>query len=433
VEDDQMPRFRSLSDGSRRDFLKFAAAGASFASLSGWLDVLAARAATAGARPHKSCILLWMEGGASHKDTFDLKPGTANGGEFRPIATSVPGLEISEHLPRIASQMHHAALVRGMSTNQGAHGPARYFMHTGYREGSGGVVHPSLGSIVSAELGEGDFALPNFVSVGGKNGFGAGFLGVRHQPLIVDDPTKGVENLSPMVAEPRFARRYGLLEELETGFLRTGRTDIGSDHNTTYQRTLSLMHSKEARAFDLASEPEASRRAYGEGDFAKGCLLARRLVEVGVPYVEVVSPGWDTHQDNFYRVKKLSGQFDAPIAALVADLESRGLLESTLIIWMGEFGRTPQITAKAGPAGRGHYPRAWSTVLFGGGVPGGRVVGKTDKVGAEVIERPVAALDFLATVCTILGIDHTKQNDTPIGRPIRIVDKGATPVSELLG
>src|SRR3954451_18800502 len=183
---------------SRRDLLRFSAAGAAFASQSGWLDLLAARAAESPARP-KSSILLWMEGGASHKDTFDLKPGTRDAGEFKPIATSVAGIEISEHLPRIARQMHHAAVLRGMSTSQGAHGPARYFMHTGYKEGSGGLVHPSLGSIVSAELGSPEAPLPNFVSVGGKAGYGAGFLGVRHQPLVVDSPSKGVENLGAAV------------------------------------------------------------------------------------------------------------------------------------------------------------------------------------------------------------------------------------------
>jgi hypothetical protein len=431
-----MLRFRSLPESSRRDFLKFAAAGASFASLSGWLDVLAARSRADGlAGRHKSCILLWMEGGASHKDTFDLKPGTPDGGEFRPIATSVPGLEISEHLPKLARQMHHAAVLRGMSTSQGAHGPARYFMHTGYREGSGGLVHPSLGSIVSSELGSRtpEFPLPNFVSVGGKNGYGAGFLGVRHQPLIVESPSRGVENLSTPVGATRSEKRLGLLDELERGFLRTGRTPLGDDHNTTYERTRLLMQSREAKAFDLASEPAASRAAYGDGEFAQGCLLARRLVEVGVPFVEVFSPGWDTHQDNFNRVRKLSGQIDTPIAALIADLEARGMLDSTLVIWMGEFGRTPKITSKAGEAGRGHYPRAWSTVLFGGGIPGGQVLGKTDKEGAEILERPVSALDFLATVCTLLGIDHTKQNPTPIGRPIRIVDQGARPIRELIG
>src|SRR5947208_12916743 len=234
---------------SRRDLLRFSAAGAAFASQSGWLDVLAARAADSPTKP-KSCILLWMEGGASHKDTFDLKPGTKDAGEFRPIATSSPGIEVSEHLPRIARQMHLAAVLRGMSTSQGAHGPARYYMHTGYREGSGGLVHPSLGSIASAELGKLEAPLPNFVSVGGKFAYGSGFLGVRHQPLVVEDPARGVENLSPMVGASRFEGRLGLLEEMERGLLRTAASQPGRDHLTTYRRTVSLLRSKEAQAFD---------------------------------------------------------------------------------------------------------------------------------------------------------------------------------------
>ena len=403
----------------------------SFSSLSGWLDVLAARAAETNAKP-KSCILLWMEGGASHKDTFDLKPGTKNGGEFKPIATSVPGIEISEHLPKLAARMHHAAVLRGMSTSQGAHGPARYYMHTGYREGVGGLVHPSLGAIASAELGETARTLPNFVSVGGKFGYGAGFLGVRHQPLIVEDPARGVANLSPRVDPSRFGQRLGLLEAMESGLSRTARSQPGQDHFATYRRTIALLRAKEAQAFNLDRESAATRAAYGDTDFGRGCLLARRLVEVGVPFVEVFSRGWDTHQDNFKRVKNLSTTIDAPMAALIGDLRATGQLDSTLVIWMGEFGRTPQITSKAGTPGRNHYPRAWSSVLFGGGVPGGRVVGKTDKEGAEVVERPISGLDFLATVCTILGIDYTKENATPIGRPIRIVEKGAKPIQELL-
>jgi len=417
---------------SRRDFLRFAAAGASLVSMSGWMDRLAAHAAESPTR-HKSCILLWMEGGASHKDTFDLKPGTRDAGEFKPIATSMPGLEISEHLPKLARQMHHAAVLRGMSTSQGAHGPARYYMHTGYREGSGGLVHPGIGSIVSSELGRMEAPLPNFVSIGGGAAFGAGFLGVRHQPLIVDDPALGVQALGSPVAPARFRDRVSLLEELENGMLRTSGTEPSRDHNLTYQRTLTLMRSKEAQAFDIAREPAASRTGYGEGKFGQGCLMARRLVEAGVPFVEVFSSGWDTHQDNFNRVKKLSGEIDAPIATLLTDLDSRGLLDSTLVIWMGEFGRTPNITSKGGTAGRNHYPRAWSSVLFGGGIKAGQIVGRTDKEGAEVIERPISGLDFLATVCKILGIDPNKENATPIGRPIRIVDKGAKPIAEVLG
>lgn len=418
------------SEHSRRDFLKFSAAGAALTSVSGWLDILAARASGMGGK-HKSCILLWMEGGPSHKDTFDLKPGTKDGGEFKPIATSVPGIQISEHFPRLARQMQDAALLRGMSTSEGAHGRARYFMHTGYREGVGGLAYPSLGAITSAELGQPDFPLPNFVSVGGKLSYGAGFLGSRHQPLVVTDPARGVENLKAPTSDLEFGDRVKLLEELEAGFARVKKAPVIHDHSTTYHRAVTLMRSKEARAFDLAREPGKARTAYGNSPFGDGCLLARRLVEAGIPFVEVFQNGWDTHRDNFPKVKELSAQADPAMSALISDLKERGLLDTTLVIWMGEFGRTPQITTKDGTPGRNHYPRAWTSVLIGGGIRGGQIIGKTDKEGAEVVERPISGIDFLATVCQLLGIDYTKQNPTPIGRPIRIVDKGAQPIKEL--
>jgi uncharacterized protein (DUF1501 family) len=186
---------------------------------------------------------------------------------------------------------------------------------------------------------------------------------------------------------------------------------------------MQLMQSKEAKAFDLSAEPASSRSKYGTGRFADGVLMARRLVEVGVPFVEVSLGGWDTHQDNFARVKNLSGQIDTPMAALIADLRDRGLLDTTLVIWMGEFGRTPHINTRGANPGRDHYPRAWSLAMFGGGIQGGRVIGKTDKEGATVIERPTTAQDFLATVCELMGIDYKKQNETPSGRPITIVEK----------
>src|SRR5919199_5596081 len=197
-----MLNWDALGELSRRDALKLAAAGVTGVSLSGWLGVLAGRAAESKAKT-KSCILLWMDGGPSHKDTFDLKPGTKDGGEFKPIATSAPGIQISEHLPKVAKWMHEAALIRSMSTGEGAHGRARYYLHTGYKEGVGGLTYPSLGSIVSAELGRPDFPLPNFVSVGNRS-YGAGFLGPRHQPLVVNDPGKGVENLKPLVEGKQF-------------------------------------------------------------------------------------------------------------------------------------------------------------------------------------------------------------------------------------
>lgn len=421
----------SIGDLRRRDFLKLSAAGVMGASLSGWLGVLASRAAAVPAK-HKRCILLWMDGGPSHKDTFDMKPGTDDAGEFKPISTAVPGIEISEHLPKLAQQMKDVAIVRGMSTGEGAHGRAKYYMHTGYKDGSGGVLHPSLGALVSAELGSADATLPNFVSIGNRS-YGSGFLGPKHQPLIVNDATRGVENLKPIVAERQFDGRVGLLEEMEQAFNREYQADAGAGHHTTYRRAVELMKSKEAKAFDLSLEPATTKALYGEGKFAEGCLLARRLIETGVSFVEVTLGGWDTHQDNFDRVKTLSKQMDASMAALLTDLKRRGLLDSTLVIWMGEFGRTPKINSRGAKPGRDHYPRAWSLLMAGGGIRGGQVVGKTDKEGGTVEERKVSALDFLATVCQTLGIDANKQNQTQIGRPIRIVDKGATVVKELLG
>jgi uncharacterized protein (DUF1501 family) len=415
---------------SRRDFLRFTAAGAALTSMSGWIEVLAAHAAAPRVK-HKSCILLWMEGGPSQKDTFDMKPGTRDAGEFKPIKTSVPGIEISEHFPKLAQHMRHAAIVRSMNTPEGGHARAKYYMHTGYREGVGGLAYPSIGSIASAEVGAADFPLPNFVSVG-KSAYGAGFLGVRHQPLLVTDPDRGVANLAPLGNVEQFGKRVGLLEDLEDGFARTKKAPVINDRRTTYRRAVTLMRSKEARAFDLSLEPIASRAAYGKSKFGDGCLLARRLVEVGIPFVEVFQGGWDTHANNFPQVKALSREVDPAMSTLIRDLKERGLLDSTLVIWMGEFGRHPRIgSPKGGTPGRQHYPRAWTTVLVGGGIKGGQVIGKTDKEGADITERKVSGLDFLASVCKVLGIDHTKQNQTPVGRPIGIVDKGATPIKEL--
>jgi hypothetical protein len=414
----------------RREFLRLSSLGVFGASLSGWLAPLAARAAQTKAKT-KSCILLWMDGGPSHKDTFDMKPGTKDAGEFKPISTSVPGIQVSEHLPKLAQQMQHAVILRGMSTQEGAHGRAKVYLHTGYKEGVGGLVYPSLGAIVSKELGKPEFPLPNFVTVGNRS-YGAGYLGPRHQPLNVTDPARGVESLKSLVGGTQFHDRMGLLEEMEAGFFKQYQADAANDHRTTYQRAVRLMQSKEVQAFDLDKEPASGKSAYGSGRFADSCLLARRLIEIGIPFVEVTLGGWDTHQDNFDRVKNLSHQIDQPMSALIKDLKDRGLLDSTLIVWMGEFGRTPKINTKGAKPGRDHYPKAWSTVLFGGGIKGGQFIGKTDAEGAAVTDRVTSAIDFMATICATLGIDYKKQYETPIGRPVPIADRGAKPVDGVI-
>lgn len=417
-----------LQEKTRRDFLKLTAAGVFAPALSGWLPVLAKAAATK--TPAKSCILLWMDGGPSHKDTFDLKPDSKGAGTFKPIKTAAPGIEISEHLPKTAGVMDHGVIVRSMTTPEGAHARAKYYMHTGYREGQGGVTYPSLGSITSKELGAADGAMPNYVAINSRS-FGSGFLGPKHQPLLITDPNRGVEDLKSIVSSSQFDKRVGLLDQMEQAFHREYEADAINDHKTTYERAVKLMQSKEAKAFDLSDEPAANKAKYGTGRFAEGVIMARRLVEVGVPFIEVNLGGWDTHQDNFNRVKTLSGQVDPALAALVNDLKERGRLDSTLVLWMGEFGRTPNINARGASPGRDHYPRAWSLAMFGGGIKGGTVVGKTDKEGASVTDHPTTAQDFLATVCELLGIDYTKKNDTPAGRPISIVDK-AKPFTSMI-
>jgi hypothetical protein len=422
------------SDLSRREALQLAAAGVTSISLSGWFNVLAHGAAAAGAvqgKKVKSCVLLWMDGGPSHKDTFDLKPGTANGGPYKEISTATPGIKISEYFPKFARLTEHAAILRGMSTAEGAHGRAKYNLHTGYREGQGGVVYPSIGSIAAKELGNESFALPNFVSIGNRS-YGAGFMGTKYQPLVVNYPQRGVENLRPLVSGGAFDGRVDLLDEMEKAFHRDYQAGAAVAHRTTYQRAVTLMRSREAQSFDLSREPSSSRAKYGSSRFGDSCLLARRLIETGVTFVEVALGGWDTHQNNFARVKTLSDQVDPAMSALVSDLKERGLLDSTLVVWAGDFGRTPRINARGAQPGRDHYPRAWSTVMVGGGIKGGQVVGRTDAEGATVVERPISAMDFLATICTILGINYNKTNTTPNNRPVRIVDKGAKVITQLL-
>jgi hypothetical protein len=406
---------------SRREMMKLSAAGVLATSVSGWFDTLASQAAEAAKQQgvkHKSCILLWMNGGPAQSHTFDLKEG----GEYKAIDTAAPGVKISEYLPNLAKQFASCTILRSMSTGEGSHGRARYLMHTGYRQGFGGTAYPSMGSFVAEELGDLDSELPNFVSVGGT--IGPGYLGPKYAPLIVGDPSRGVENLKPAIDLADLDERAKLLDELNTGLLEKYQQTPIEASQKGYQRAVALMHSSKAKAFNIDEEPDSVRSRYGSSTFGRGCLLARRLVEVGVPFVEVSLGGWDTHGGAATPVKRLSEQIDAPWAALLADLKERGRLDSTLVIWMGEFGRSP---------GRGtnHYPRAWSTVFCGGGIKTGQVIGATDKQGGTVADNPIGPKDFMATVCKALGIDHTKQIIARNSRPFRLVDKDAKPVAQL--
>jgi uncharacterized protein (DUF1501 family) len=427
--------------------MRLAAAGVSAASSAPWFDALAAHAAEqsaaaaaspAGKRRHKSCILLWMPGGPPQTDTFDMKPDAPGvAGEFKPIATSVPGIQICEHFPKLAKQADKLAILRGMSTGEADHHRATYYMRTGYRQ-IGGTVHPSLGSIAAAELTEPDCDLPGFVWIGNRV-VGSGFLGAARAPFVLAaDVTRKVENIRPNAAVDVFDKRAAVLDSLDETFIRDhGGTSgaaaaLAADaHRTTYRQALRLMRSAKLDAFDISREPAAVRESYGGTRFGNACLTARRLVEAGVPFVGVcMQADWDTHIDNWDRVRPFLPELDAGWAALLADLSARGMLDDTLVVWMGEFGRDPRIN-KATKPGREHFARAWTTVLSGAGLKTGQVVGRTGKDGMEVEDRPISTVDFMATVCKALGIDHTKKNTTPDGRPIRVVGEGEKIVTEL--
>ncbi len=433
-------------DYSRRDWLRMSIASALGVSFSGWLPRLALAAAATNQR--RGCILLWMNGGPSQTDTFDPKSDHQNGGPTKSIATSVPGIHISENLPGVAAQMNDLAIIRSMSSREGDHGRATQLMLTGYRPQTP-TAYPSLGSLVCKELGVANNELPNYISISpvrsGHVG-GAGFLGPQYGPLVVsgesDDPQAranlSIENIAPPAGLDlqTMRRRFAALQFLQEEF--GGRYDGGSvlAHRATVDRAVRMIESQAKNAFKLEEESPELRDAYGRNRFGQGCLLARRLVERGVSFVEVTLaqiPGapaaWDTHGNNFEQVRTLCEVLDPAWSTLMSDLRDRGLLESTLIIWMGEFGRTPNINNNQG---RDHFPNAWSTGLGGAGIRGGQVIGDTGTDGMEVRDRPVTVAQFYTTICAALGIDPEKENFSSGGRPIRIVDQGGEPIKELL-
>jgi uncharacterized protein (DUF1501 family) len=408
----------------RRDFLRGIAAASVAAGTLSWRDMVALQAGELQKRG-MSCILLWMSGGPSQFETFSPKPGHANGGETKAIDTSVPGIQIGENFPHVAKMMHEAALIRSMTSKEGSHPRASYLMHTGYLP-TANVKYPAFGSIVAQQNPRAELDLPAFVRIGAnsRDGSGGGLLGIEYDPLVMPVAGKPPTNSAPATPVDRYTRRLNLLDRLEGGNAAAHEV---AEHQKLYQKASRMILSSQMQAFDLDQEPAAMREAYGDSQFGLGCLLARRLVESGVPSIEVTLGGWDTHLDNFPRVKELAGQVDQPLAYLLTDLKQRGLLDSTLVIWMGEFGRTPRINPRAG---RDHYPRAFNVLLAGGGIRGGQVIGSTDESGTDVADRPVGPTDLLQTFCKSLQIDPSFENIAPNGRPIKIVD-GGVPVAEL--
>jgi hypothetical protein len=388
-----------------------------------WLagNLAAARGQEVARRKAEHCILVWLDGGPSHLDTFDPKPGTPSGGPVQAIDTAVAGLKLSAALPRLAEQMRAVSLVRSLTSREEDHDRAWTYLHTG-NPPQETVSFPSLGAIVSAEKAPPADGLPSFVHVGEDRQMPAGFLGVAHQPFRVAEPGGELGNLvlPEHLAGARKDRRVRLLRRMNERFGPTEQAKV-------QEAALRFLESGTAASFRLDEEPADLRQAYGDSAVGRGCLLARRLVERGVRFVEVAHGGWDTHENNFDQTAALCGQLDPALATLVRDLNEKELLHKTLVLCMGEFGRTPQINPQNG---RDHWARAFAAAVAGGGVAGGRVIGATDAGGFEVAQRPVSIPDLFATVFSAFGLDPRKAYRTPEGRPIRLVE-GGKPVEEL--
>lgn len=421
----------------RREFLKLSAAGVVGASCSGWQIPRFAHAAEGSVARRKACIMLHMQGGVSQHHTFTVPEYKA---QNAPIGTAVPGVKFCELFPKLGTKMKDICLIRGMSTGNSVHERARILMHTGYNP-NGTVQYPSVGNVASCEMGLPDAELPNFVSIyAGSDGLGSGplhrstpsYLGPKHAPVPVNDPAKGIENLKTALAPDEFDEAAKLLVEFEAKGQAARPSGAAAAHQANYKKALQLLRSDKMKAFDLEKEPVATRERYGTKQFGKSLLLARRLVEAGVPFVEITLDGWDDHGGADKNIKRRAEYLDPTISFLLEDLRQRGLLDTTLVVFMSEFGRTPQL-ADSGynqTLGAGHYAKAWTTWLAGGGVKGGTVIGRVDAKGGEVTDRPVNAQEFLATMCHALGIDCHKEYMSKEGRPMTFLGPKAEPVKE---
>jgi uncharacterized protein (DUF1501 family) len=417
----------------RRGFLASGLAGTLGLAFSPLIQAQVAASASGVGPKAKRCILLWLNGGPSHIDTFDPKPGVDSGGPFKAIDTEASGVKFCEHLPKLAARANHLAIVRSLTSAEADHERAYQLLHTGNAPQET-VVYPALGSVVAKRWSGDESALPTYVAING-NGAGAGFFGLDFAPYVIGDPNAPFANVrSPEgIPERRIARRQKALDAFNRESAAGRSAELIGDHQRITSQARKLTKSPALKALDLSKEtPETRTRFAAEGDdagFGRGCLLALRLLEQGVRFVEVSLDGWDTHADNFNASTALMAKLDPAFAALVSSLAERGLLDETLVICMGEFGRTPTINPSSG---RDHWSEAFSAVLAGGGIRGGQVIGSTDEKGASVKDRPVTVPDLFATLLAAFGVDGSKSYTTPEGRPIKLAEKGRV-VNELFG
>ncbi len=396
------------------------------------LDQLAGKAFAAGENtsPLKqvptahNVIYLYMTGGMSHLDTFDPKEDGEVMGLTEIIKTNADGIRLSSNLPLLARHADKLCLVRSLQSTQGAHEQGRYFMHTSFAPRSS-IKHPAMGAWLQKFQDRGNPTLPGSVMIGNDSKHpGAGFFESRFAPLMINSPEDGLQNsrMNAIFAdEQRFNQSLDVSRKLDAKFAQTYNLRNVRAYADMYDDAVKMMKSEELKAFDLDEEPDALRKKYGGDRFGQGCLLARRLVEHGVRFVEVSFGNWDTHNANFTRVPDLCDELDSAMSTLLADLSSRGMLENTLVVLATEFGRTPAINANDG---RDHYPKCFTCVLAGGGIRGGQVHGATDKQGSTIVDNPVNIPDFNATIAYALGLPLDQVIYSPTKRPFTVADKG---------
>lgn len=394
------------------------------------LSGLTAQAQTVKPSRDVSVILLQMRGAMSHLDTFDPKPGREEQGETKAIKTKTPGIQFSEHVPKLAGMADRLAVLRAMTTETGAHEQATYLMRTSYTA-INSIVHPSMGSWTLQAKGKRSKELPGFVLIGNGNEHpGAGFLDASYTPVPVADPDRGLENTTQpaYLSDAQFRRRLSLADRIDRAFKNTHKGPQITAYDQMYKDATKLLGGSGLEAFDISKEPEKLQSQYGDTKFGKGCMLARRLVEAGVRCVEVELGGWDMHRDIFADVGEKATDLDTGMSGLLKDLHDRGMLESTLVVLATEFGRTPEVNQNAG---RDHHPAVFSCMLAGAGIKGGTVYGSSDERGFHPDDDAVTVADFNTTVASAAGLPYTKEFAAPNGRPFKI-GGGGSPIKAIL-
>jgi hypothetical protein len=392
-----------------------------------WGGLVHSESSAAAARSRgKACILLWMNGGASQIDTFDMKPGQPTGGPFRPVATKVTGIHVCEYLPRLAGLVDKLAIIRSMHTQSPDHPDGIYHMHTCYKMAER-TPHPEIGAMVAKYVGKAEADLPSFVRMGPVGNAGAGYLGPRYEPFHLDRDGRLPYFTGSYLRPEEDKRRSELLQFMEDEFARENMAAPFASHRTAKERSWRLLKAK--GVFDIRKEWPKYADRYGDTAFGRGCMMARKLVEAGVSFVEVGQDNYDSHADNFVCHKANMQVLDSAWSALLEDLGERGLLQDVLVVWMGEVGRTPGINNRAG---RDHFINGWTVVLAGGGIKGGQAYGATNADGREVKDHPVSEGDLFATIYKTLGINPRVRHMVGT-RPVWATPEGSKPIRALLG